>query len=661
MKSLLVLLIAVAVSVSVKGADSSAPADELSLEQLISIQVTSVSKKETPLEQSPAAVTVITAEDIRRLGITTIPDALRLVPGMDVAQINAHEWAVSARGFNDQYANKLLVLVDGRAVYTPTFGGVFWNVQNIPMADLDRIEVIRGPGATLWGANAVNGVVNIITKNAKNTQGILVSVSGGTIDQPSTVVRYGGQLATNLYYRGYVKYFNRDGLVDSHGKDAPDDWDTLRTGARLDWEPTPANQLTLQGDYYRSLLHENQQIVSLSSPYSQSVNATEHENGWNILSRWTHDFSDKSQVSLQAYYDSYREQLLNGIERHNTLDLDAQHRFALGARNDIIWGLGYRYTRLNLPNNFFEDFEPATRNDQLFSGFVQDEITLLPDRLKVTAGTKLEHNDYTGFEVEPSARIAWTPTDEQTVWAAVSRAVRTPAIYNLDAQVNEPLVPAPPSPVPIYFSLFPNPKLNSESLIAYELGYRIEPAKNLTVDLATFYNVYDDLIVYVPGTPFFDNNPTPHTVVPINTANAGHGSTYGGELSVQWQPLDRWRLIGSYSLYQHDLKPRSGFTDSAPENQFQIRSYLNLTRTLEFNSFLSYQDRITSTELFVKKSVPAYVRMDLGLVWHPKPWLELGLWGQNLLQDRHQEFPGETSTIRTEVPRSILAKVTCTF
>ena len=665
MKSLLALLIAATLAVPVMGADSlapiSAPADELSLEQLISIQVTSVSKKETPLEQSPAAITVITSEDIRRLGIRTIPEALRLVPGMDVAQINGHEWAVSARGFNDQYANKLLVLVDGRAVYTPTFGGVFWNVQDIPMSDLDRIDVIRGPGATLWGANAVNGVVNIITKSAKDTQGVLVSVTGGTVDQPSATVRYGGQLATNLYYRGYVKYFNRDGLVDSHGKDAPDGSETFRTGARLDWEPTTANRLTLQGDYYRSDIRENQQVVSLTPPYSQSVNATDHEDGWNVLSRWTHDFSEKSQFSVQGYVDNCKEEYLSGAERHTTLDLDAQHRFALGEHNDVMWGLGYRYTHFNLPHNFLEDFNPNIRNDQLVSGFVQDEVTLIPDRLKVTGGTKLEHNDYTGFEVEPSGRIAWTPTDKQTVWAAISRAVRTPAIYNTTAQVNEPIVPAPPSPVPVYISLFPNPGLHSESLIAYELGYRIEPAKNLSVDLATFYNVYDDLIVYVPGTPFFDNNPTPHTVVPVNTANAGHGNTYGGELSIQWQPFDRWRLIGSYSLFQTSLRPKSGFTDSAPEHQFQIRSYVNLTRTLEFNSFLSYQDRIVSTELFQPQSIPSYVRLDLGMVWHPKPWLELGLWGQNLLQDSHQEFPGETTLIRTEVPRSVLAKITCTF
>jgi iron complex outermembrane receptor protein len=349
-KSLLAVLIAATLAAPVKGADTPASlsghAEELSLEQLISIQVTSVSKKETSLEQSPAAITVITAEDIRRLGITTIPDALRLVPGMDVAQINGHEWAVSARGFNNQFANKLLVLVDGRAVYTPTFGGVFWDVQDIPLEDLDRIEVIRGPGATLWGANAVNGVVNIITKSAKDTQGVLVSVTGGTIDQPATVIRYGGQLATNLYYRGYVKYFNRDSLVDSRGKNTPDNWDAIRTGARFDWEPTPANRLTLQGDYYRSSIHENEEVVSLSPPYSQSVNSTDHENGWNVLSRWTHDVSDNSQLSVQAYYDHYKEEYLSGTELHNTFDLDAQHRFALGARNDIVWGFGYRYTHL---------------------------------------------------------------------------------------------------------------------------------------------------------------------------------------------------------------------------------------------------------------------------------------------------------------------------
>ena len=637
--------------------------DDLSLEQLINIQVTSVEKRETPLEKSPAAISVVTGDDIRRLGLTTIPDALRLVPGMDVAQINSHEWAVSARGFNDEFANKLLVLVDGRAVYTPTFGGVFWDVQNVMLEDLDRIEVIRGPGATLWGANAVNGVVNIITKSAKDTQGLLITTDGGTVDQPATSIRYGGQLATNLYYRTYVSYFNRDSFVQPNGQNAPDAWNQIRTGTRFDWEPSPDNRLTLQGDYYRSILHEKEDVITFTPPYSQTVGSIDNDDGWNVLGRWTHDISETSQFSIQTYYDHGKEELDKFSEIHNTLDFDAQHRFALGGRNDIMWGLEYRYSGLDLPQDFGLSFSPATRHDQLFSSFLQDDFTLVPDRLHLTAGTKLEHNDYTGFEVEPSGRLAWTPTEKQTAWVAVSRSVRTPSIFNLDATFNGPISPAPPSPLPIYLRLLPNPKLNSEELLAYEIGYRIQPARKLSFDLSGFYNIYHNLITYEDGAPFVEMSPQPHVVVPENTINGGHGDTYGVEISAQWQPLENWRLAASYSWFeQSSLSPQDAFLETAPEQQAQLRSYFNLTRSLELNNFVSYQGVLdTARGTSGTETIPAYVRLDAGLVWHATKSLEIGFWGQNLLRDKHKEFGSDTTILQTEVPRTFMGKITWRF
>jgi iron complex outermembrane recepter protein len=659
------LLIALAALLPARAADNvatnqtaSALAD-LSIEQLMNESVTSVSKKREKLNAAPAAISVVTADDIRRLGITTLPEALRLVPGMDVAQINAHEWAVSARGFNDQFANKLLVLVDGRAVYTPSFGGVFWDVRDVPLDDLDRIEVIRGPGATLWGANAVNGVVNIITKSAQDTQGLLVTADGGTQDQPATTVRYGGQLATNLYYRAYVKYFNRASFVDASGQDTPDAWDSIRGGGRLDWEPSPQDRLTLEGEYYQATLHENADIVSPAPPFWQSVNLTDHDDGGNVLGRWTRDLSDTSQLSVQAYYDHFKEEEASASEIQDTLDLDAQHRFALGGWNDIVWGLDYRYTHFDFPSSFIA-FNQKTRNDQLFSGFVQDEITLVPDRLHFTAGTKVEHNDYTGIELEPSARLAWTPTEKQTVWAAVSRAIRTPSIFNLDAQVNQPELPPPP--VPVTVSVLPNPNLESEALMAYELGYRIEPVKQLSLDVAGFYNVYDNLIIYVPGTPYFDPNPPPgHLVAPVMTSNGGSGDTYGVEVSAQWQLLANWRLAASYSWLEQRLQPAAYLPETAPEQQAQLRSYLNLTPNLEFNGMVSFVDRITSVNIATPTTISSYVRLDLGLVWRPVKSLELGVWGQNLLQDQHAEFSSDTTTLITEVPRTIVGKITWRF
>ncbi|MGA2248633.1 MAG: TonB-dependent receptor plug domain-containing protein, partial [Verrucomicrobiota bacterium] len=358
-------LLSAAADTSMTNAPSGRLAD-LSVEQLMNESVTSVAKRETKFNESAAAISVITQDDIRRFGITTIPDALRLVPGLDVAQINSHEWAVSARGFDNEFANKLLVLIDGRSVYDAGFGGVVWGVQDLVMEDIDRIEVIRGPGASLWGANAVNGVINIITKSAKETQGTLVSVTGGTFDQPTTTVRYGGQLATNLYYRAYGKFSNRDGLETAGGQDAPDQTLTAQGGGRLDWEPSDENKFTLQGDFYRDRFVENQDIASLSPPYLLNYNEVNYDSGGNVLGRWTHDFSDTSSLTMQAYYDRSDLEEAGAAEIANTLDFDAQHRFALGTRNDITWGLGYRNVDGEFRSSDFVSWNRATEHDQLF-------------------------------------------------------------------------------------------------------------------------------------------------------------------------------------------------------------------------------------------------------------------------------------------------------
>jgi len=316
--------------------------------------------------------------------------------------------------------------MDGRTIYGPAYGGVNWGMQDMMLEDLDRIEVIRGPGASLWGANAVNGVVNILSKSARDTQGLLVASSGGTEDQPEVAARYGGQISSNAYYRVWGKYFNRDGLVTSTGAEAGDNWNSIQGGTRLDWEPSDVSRFTLQGSYYNDFVHENQNVVVLAPPFVSNTNALNHDYGGNVLGRWTRDFSESSSLTLQAYYDFFKQEQVGSSETRNTFDLDAQHRFQLGSRNDVIWGAEYRVTTDQFPANFFLTWTPPARNDQVFSGFVQDEITLQPQRWSLTLGSKFEHNDYTGFEVEPNARLLWTPTDNQTVWAAVSRAIRNP-------------------------------------------------------------------------------------------------------------------------------------------------------------------------------------------------------------------------------------------
>jgi iron complex outermembrane receptor protein len=636
---------------------------DLSIEELMNESVTSVSKKETKLSQSPAAISVITQEDIRRSGLTSIPELLRTVPGLSVARINGNQWAIGSRGFNSQYANKLLVLVDGRAVYTPTFGGVLWNAQDVVLEDVDRIEVIRGPGATLWGANAVNGVINITTKSAKETPGGMISTSFGTEDQPSTTVRYGGQLATNLHYRAYVKYFNRDGLVESSGQSTPDDWRALRGGVRLDWEPSTENTLTLQGDYYGNAVGANYQEPDLTAPgLSRSEDRTAHNRGGNVLARWTHHFSDTSEISVQSYFDHVRQNDGLSTLSQDTYDLDLQHRFAIGTRNDIVWGAGYRHTQIRVTPSFFVTATPEEQELSLYNVFLQDEITLLPDRLRLTLGSKFEHNEYTGLEIQPSGRLLWTPTERQTVWAAVSRSVRTPTILDRDARVNLAAFQASPSDPPVLVSLFGNPDIAAEELISYELGHRIELTKQLSFDAAGFYNVYDDLMAYVPGTPRPESEPEPaHVLSPRIARNSQHGDTYGAELSARWHVTEHWRLVGSYSWLHMRLRPDRTDEGDSPQHQFQLRSSVDLPYHLELNGALYFVDQTSSDSGQVRRTVPSYVRLDLGVTWRPTPTLEMGVWGQNLLDDRHPEFNSLRTTLRTEVPRGVMGKITWRF
>jgi len=643
---------------------------DLSVEQLMNVSVTSVTKHESKLSDSAAAISVITQDDIRRLNITSIPGALRLVPGLDVAEINSHEWAVSARGFDNEYADKLLVLVDGRSIYGTGFGGVIWSAQNLPMEDIDRIEVIRGPGASLWGANAVNGVINIITKSAKDTQGALVVVEGGTFDQPATTVRYGGTLATNLFYRTYVKVLNSGGLETSTGQDAPDKTFNVQGGMRLDWEPSDDNKFTLQGDIYRNRLVENNDIVSdqiidNNGPYLQTYNEVNYNSGGNVLGRWTHNFSDTQSVTLQAYYDRFKEEEASAAETQNAFDLDAQHRFNLGNRNEITWGLGYRDAIQDFRSSPMVEFPMSSTDDQLFSSFVQDEMTLIPDRLKLTLGSKLEHNSYTGWEVEPSARLLWTPTEHQSAWAAVSRGVRTPDW--LDTHANVTLLVLPPSaiaPVPQTLMAQGNPNLTSENVTAYELGYRIQPTRHLSFDVAGFYNAYRDIIATSADPTYtLQTTPsgTPYEQIAVLQDNSRTGHSFGAEVSARWDVTDSWHLTANYSWLGVHLGMNSNFLQANDAHQAQLISTLDLPWHLELNGDVGFVDKVDAPYMFGQMTIPSYVRLDVGLIWHATKDLEFGVWGQNLAQDRHAEFTSYKTVLVTEIPRGVSAKVTWRF
>lgn len=634
---------------------------DMSIEELMNEPVTSVSKKETRLNDSPAAISVITPDDIRRLGITNLTEALRLVPGMDGARITGNEWAVSARGFNNEFAKDLLVLIDGRTVYTPASAGVFWNAQDVVLEDLDRIEVIRGPGATLWGANAVNGVVNITTKSAKETQGGLVSASVGSEDQPTTTARYGGQLATDLYYRVYLKYFNRGKFTDVAGNATPDNWNALRGGFRADWEPPSGNRFTLQGDYYDGEAGKRVNRITLSPAAVVPLDVTEHNRGHNVVGRWTRTFSATSSLTAQAYYDRVEQGDGFGEELRDTGDLDVQHRFAVGAAHDIVWGAGYRHTSIDNTPSFNLTWTPERHKIDLFEMFVQDDITIVPDRLHLILGSKFEHNNFTGWEPQPSARLWWTPSENQTVWAAAARADRTPSLFEQSARLNVAAF-QPPSAPPFLVSIFGNQNISDEELDAYEVGYRIEPAQRLSFDVAGFYNEYRDLTALVANPTVFEPVPAPpHLLSSTTWQNSQTARTYGAEVSVQWQVTDSWRLIGSYTGLHMQVRPDPVAEGDSPRRQFQLRSYLNLPANWELNGALYHVDAITPQSGGARAAVPAYVRLDLGVTWRPTPALELGVWGQNLTDRRHSEYASQESTLLTQVPRGITGRVTWRF
>jgi len=636
---------------------------DLTLEQLVNVKVTSVSKEQTDLFASPAAISVVTADDIRRLGITSIPEALRLVPGMDVAQINGNEWAVSTRGFNAEFGNKLLVLIDGRTVYSPSSAGVFWNSQDVVMEDLDRIEVIRGPGATLWGANAVDGVVNVISKSAKETQGLLVSGSAGSELQDATTVRYGGELASNLYYRVYAKRFDQDSFTASTGASAGDAWNSTQAGFRTDWEPPSQNVVTFQGDYYYSVAGKPTEQVTLTPPSVSLITDDEYNQGGNMLGRWTRTFSDTSQLTLQAYFDHVEQGDGFGTENLNTYDVSLQDRFALGSRNDFIWGTGYRYQAVENTPSYELTWTPEIENIRLFNVFGQDDFTVVPERLHLILGSKFENDSLVGWEVQPNGRLLWTPAENQSAWAAVSRASRTPALVELDGRLNVAAFSTSPTGPPALVSIFGDPNNQPENLTAYELGYRVAPAKNLSFDVTGFYNDYQDLLIQTPNPNVFEASPSPpHLLISSTWHNAGSGETYGIELSSQWRVTDNWRLTASYSWLGERLATETAsFEGRSPNQQCQLRSDLDLPCHLELNGAIYFVDRSLSPTATGLDEIPAYARVDLGLIWSPRKWLEVGLWGQNLQQSEHVEFSSQQTPALTEIPRSVLGKVTVRF
>ena len=623
--------------------------------------VTSVTKQKARIADAPAAITVLSQDQIRRSGHTSIPELLRMVPGLNVARVNASQWAISARGFNDPYSNKLLVLQDGRTLYNPLFAGVFWEAQDYVLADLERIEVIRGPGATLWGANAVNGVINISSKSARQTQGWLLEGLGGTEEQSGSV-RYGGKLNDQTYYRVYGKYRTTDNQELADGSEAHDGWDQLRGGFRIDRYATDQDTYTLQGDAYHSRIGTTTLTFPDSAPFGEVHSPTFSANGGNVLGRWTHTDSDDSDFMVQAYYDRLTRHDPSLDYEQDTFDVEFQHRFRLGERQQLVWGGGYRFTMNEMNNSDWITMDPDHRDLHLASAFVQDNITVVPDRWHLFLGSKFEVNSFSGFEVQPSARVMWTPNTKNSVWAAISRAVRTPRQLDEDGHVVYQRFPGAGG-VLTSLEVSGNVGLDSEELTAYEIGYRVEPSSRWSFDVAAFFNHYEDLISYAPGTPFFSPDSPPRVVVPFRADNNISGDIWGVELASTWQVADQWKLVGSYTYTDGDFDPdspgvsqsASELDDAIPRHQFQIHSYLDLTRNLELNTSLSYVSHLRQGD------IPAYVRLDTGVSWHLNKGTTLSVYGQNLLDGSHPEFSSLALDQESEIGRSFYVRVECRF
>jgi iron complex outermembrane receptor protein len=632
----------------------------LSIDELMNVNITSVSKSSERIADAPAAVTLITQEDIQRSGLHEIPEILRLSPGVFVQHGNQlTTWSVSTRGFAQLFANKLEVLEDGRILYTPFFSGVYWDMVDYPIADLDRIEVIRGPGATLWGSNAVDGVINITSKGAQDTQGFLVDSDVGT-DTSDLAVRYGGKIDDVTFYRVWAK--GRDFADDPDANDQSDDG---RGGFRIDRLATNKDTLTLQGDgSYQTI--SNSFVPGNPDPipnYSHDYHSDE-----DVLARWTHTESDTNSLSLQVYYDHFQQRDPFVSYGLNTEDIDFQDRFAVNKQNELIWGLGGRFQSDVVSTVFLPDplVNPSHRDTQEGSAFIQDTITLVPDQWTLFVGSKFEDYTYSGFTVQPNARLLWTPNSEQSFWGAFSRAVRDPARWEEDSDFLEPIPAATPTFVEV---LGGGHSVKPEQMLAYEIGYRQQLGQSVSVDATSYVDDYTQLISITPLTPEGGGGVT---ILPERWVNAQSAQNYGGELAANWQVIPQWRLSGSYSFSEAFVQNDSGIDPSQagviqksfPKNMFQIHSYMDLTPHVQFNASVYYNSAIGPSGVPVANGTgpgnPDVTRADFNITWNPKPGLDLSVGVQNAFDPQHYESTtGEGST--AEVRRAVYGQVIWKF
>lgn len=632
----------------------------LSLADLGNIQVTTVTKEPEDVWQTPAAIYVLTQNDIRRSGAVTLADLLRTVPGVEVAQIQSNNWAVGIRGFGSQFSRGVLLLIDGRSTYTELFEGVYWDVQDVPLDDIERIEIIRGPGGTVWGANAVNGVINIITRNARDTQGTLATALSGHVNRFNGTVREGLHDG-DFYFRVFAHGFLREPESDP-GFVGYDRWHIVHGGFRADWDASRRDTLSLEGSIYTG--QSGQQIgLGVYQPLEQiAVNGTQDVSGGDVNVHWDHRYDNGSDLRVQAYVDRTNRQGPQFGETRNTFDVDAVDRASLPGKNDVIWGAGIRLE----PSHFIQtqptvDFLPHNQTDYIYSAFVQDTVHVIRDRLNLIAGTKLEYNNFSGFEYQPTVRLLWNPSRHSTVWGAVSRAIRTPGRLDQDLQLTGVISSKPP----FIDRVEGDPLFQSEILISYDLGYRQLLTRNIFADVAAFHNRYERLEGYGNASLSQITKPITATLLNVPIANSVDGNTDGIEIAPDWKVTSWWDLKGNYSYLHIKTQPRPAFAGgiaqvnansyngTSPHRETTAQSYFDLPRGIDFNVDLRFVSRIPA------QGVRSYLTADANAGWNISRNWRFFVTGRNLLQPQHQEFNGDNGN-RVGIRRALFAGLTWT-
>jgi iron complex outermembrane receptor protein len=646
---------------------------DMSIKQLMQLEVTSVARKQQTLARSAAAVYVITREQIHRSGYRNVPDVLRLAPGLHVAQVGAHTWAITARGFNGTFAGKMLVLVDGRSIYTPHYAGVYWELHDLMVEDIERIEVIRGPGATMWGANAVKGVINIITRSARSTQGGLVSVGGGTAGERLTALRYGGRLGERAWYRAYAKYAKHRSALNSGRQEAGDAWSDGRGGLRVDWEPSARDAVTLLTAASRGSFSETALIPTGIAPFIAEAAGQFKTSTQDLLVRWRHTHRNGTETQVQFYFDGYdRPHPIFG-ENRKTADVDVQSRSRLGRIHELTWGGGYRSSADRAGTGHLH-VQPETFGLDLYTAFAQDEVQFADGMVVLTAGAKVQRNDYAGIAVQPTARLLVEPVSKHVFWGSVSRAVRLPSRLDRDSVVWAATLPGMPETrgLPTRVFLHGSESNTAQPMIAVEAGYRTQVSTRLGLDVTAFRHLYQRLRSMERGQPVFTPAALPYLSLPMTFAGGLHGESWGVEAVAQLQLMPRWNLSANYTGMRASYAARadsplsfSGESAFQPEHLASLRSQFDLPGRLQLDAAWYAASAVKNPgempSIFGYQLPRAWSRMDVRAMWPVRPGLELGCGVNGLVDPRREEFRPEAFLRPAELRRTFDATLDWRF